>query len=208
MTATISGLTGLTELQVAQLAAAAVAVISLAAYIYAPAWLFGSNARFWNPLRRILVPALDHLLDTRGDELGLPDDINYVEYELARSEYAARAETTVNDVGEALAEAGFRRMPLAALKSLPDGRVERASWARRDSLLASTQTHVMLFDAPPGTPGVELYAHVEPNALNPLRAWAHYRGRGYDTKVGGEIVREWLDEEAEFDYTTTLPSES
>jgi hypothetical protein len=203
----ISGLSGLTDTQIAQLAASAVAMITLAVYYRAPAWLFGPDAKFWNPLRRVIVPLLDRIAKTHGDELGLPDDLDYAAYELAQSEFAAQVEAGVDDVGEALAESGYTRMPLAALKSLPDGRIERASWARRDGLLASTQTHVMIFEAPPASTGVEIYAHTEPNALNPLRAWAHYRGRGYDPEAGGDIVREWLDEETEFDHTTTLPDE-
>jgi len=211
MTDFITGLTGLTALQVAQISAAAVALITLLIYYRAPAWLFGPEARFWNPIRRTVVPLLDRLAKTRGDELGLPDDLDYASYELARSEFAARVDAGVEEVGDALAAAGYRRMPLAALKTLPDGRIERASWAWRDGLLASTQTHVMIFEAPTsggGATAVEIYAHVEPNALNPLRAWAHYRGHGYDPKAGGEAVREWLEKETEFDYTTTLPSES
>lgn len=210
MTDFISGLAGLTDLQVAQLAAAAVATISLAIYYRAPPWLFGADATFWNPVRRAIVPLLDRLVKTRGDDLGLPEDLDYAAYELARSEFAAQVDVTAYEVGEALAAAGYRRMPLAALKTLPDGRVERASWAWRDGLLASTQTHVMVFEAPPNRGGastVEVYAHVEPNALNPLRAWAHYRGRGYDPETGGDVVREWLENETEFDYTTTLPAD-
>ena len=206
----ISGLSGLTDTQIAQLAASAVAMITLAVYYRAPAWLFGPDAKFWNPLRRVIVPLLDRVAKTHGNDLGLPDDLDYTAYELARSEFAAQVDATAYEVGEALAAAGYRRMPLAALKTLPDGRVERASWAWRDSLLASTQTHVMIFEAPPNRGGastVEVYAHVEPNALNPLRAWAHYRGRGYDPEAGGDVVREWLDEQTEFDYTTTLPDE-
>ena len=208
MTDFITGLTGLTALQVAQISAAAVALITLGIYYRAPAWLFGPEARFWNPIRRTVVPLLDRLAKTRGDELGLPDDLNYASYELANTEFAARVDAGVEEVGDALAADGYRRMPLAALKSLPDGRIERASWAWRDGLLARQQTHVMIFEAPPGASGVDIYPHVEPNAINPLRAWAHYRGKGYDPAAGGDAVREWLEKETEFDYTTTLPSDS
>jgi hypothetical protein len=194
------------QLLTAEAAAVVVSVIALLIYLRAAAWLFGPDARFWNPLRQLLVPLLDHLVKTRGQEFGIPEDINYASYELAQSEFAARVDANVEAVGEALADAGYRRMPLAALKTLPDGRVERASWAWRDGLLASTQTHVMLFEAPTGD--VDIYAHREPNALNPLRAWAHYRGHGYDPEAGGDAVREWLEKEAVFDYTTTLPADS
>jgi hypothetical protein len=199
---------GLTATQIAQITAAAVALITLGIYYRAPAWLFGPDPTFWNPIRRALIPTLDRFVDTSGDDAGLPSKLDYAAYELAYSEHAATVDAGVHEIGEALADAGYKRMPLAALKTLLDGRVERASWASRDGLLARQQTHVMVFDAPPGTAGVELYAHVEPNALNPLRAWAHYRGRGYDPAAGGEAVREWLEKETEFDYTTTLPSES
>jgi len=75
-------------------------------------------------------------------------------------------------------------------ETLPDGRTEAASWARRDALLARRQTHVILFEA---DDGVDIYAHEEPNALNPLTAWRHYRGRGYDPAAGVATVREWLN---------------
>ena len=165
--------------------AAVVATVALLAYYYAPDWVFGPEARLWNPLRRVLVPIIDQLLDEHGG-----DDLDYATYELDNSEHAARVEASVEEVGEALAGVGYHRMPLAALKTLPDGRVEAASWARRDALLARRQTHVMLFEA---DDGVDIYAHEEPNALNPLTAWRHYRGRGYDPAAGVATVREWLN---------------
>jgi len=164
--------------------AAVVAAVALLAYYYAPGWVFGADARFWNPIRRLLVPVVDQLLDEHGG------DLDYASYELDNSEHAARVEADVVAVGDALADAGYKRMPLAALKTLPDGRVEAASWARRPSLLARRQTHVIVFEA---DNGVDIYAHGEPNAINPLTAWKHYRGRGYDPAAGVKTVREWLN---------------
>ena len=163
--------------------AAVVAAVALLAYYYAPGWVFGADARLWNPIRRLLVPVVDQLLDEHGG------DLDYASYELDNSEHAARVEADVVAVGDALADAGYKRMPLAALKTLPDGRVEAASWARRSSLLARRQTHVILFEA---DNGVDIYAHEEPNALNPLTAWRHYRGVGYDPAAGVATVRAWL----------------
>ena len=164
--------------------AAVVAAVGLIAYYYAPSWLFGPEARFWNPIRRVLVPIIDRwLADTAGD-------LDYAAYELDQSEHAGRVEADVVAVGDALADAGYKRMPLAALKTLPDGRVEAASWARRSSLLARRQTHVILFEADGAT---DIYAHEEPNATNPLTAWKHYRGVGYDPAAGVKTVREWLN---------------
>jgi hypothetical protein len=181
--------------QVYRLVAAIVATVALIAYLRSPAWVFGPQARFWNPLRRALVPVLDRLAADQLNE-ATGGKISYASYELDRAGFVARVETSTVDLERALYDAGFTRMPLAALKTLPDGRIERASWARRAGLLAREQTHVMLFPTPPGESGVDVYAHREPNAINPFRAWAHYKGRGYDPAGGVEEIRQWLRESA------------
>ena len=178
-----------------QIVAALVASVALYAYLRSPAWVFGPQARFWNPLRRVLVPVLDriareHLTDRTGGE------ISYAAYELDNSEYVGRVEASVGEFERELYADGFERMPLAALKSLDDGRIERGSWARRDGLLASRQHHIMLFESPAGESGIDVYSHTEPNALNPAEAWAHYTGKRYDPQAGVDKTRAWLNESA------------
>ena len=188
------------ETLVYQAAAALVAVVALHAYLRSPAWVFGPQARFWNPLRRVFVPLLDriareHLADATGGE------IDFAAYELANSEYVGRVEASVGAFERELYDAGFKRMPLAALKSLDDGRIEQGSWARRDGLLADRQVHVMLFESPAGESGIDVFAHEEYNALNPAVAWKHYTGERYDPAAGVAEIRAWLDESA-FEWTT------
>ena len=183
------------ETVVYQTAAALVAFAALYAYLRSPAWVFGPQARFWNPLRRVLVPVLDRIADRHLDDR-TDGAISYAQYELDNSEYVGRVEASVGEFERALYGRGFKRLPLAALKTLSDGRVERGSWARRDGLLAERQTHVMLFDTPTGESGVDVYAHAEPSAINPATAWKHYRGIGYSPSEGVDKLRTWLDESA------------
>ena len=154
---------------------------------YAPTWIKGPRATFWNPLRRALLPALDRLL---AGKVG-----GYAAYELDNSEFVGTIVGSIEDVEELLYEQGYERMPLAALKSLEDGRVEQASWAHRDAPFDREQTHVMLFE---GTGGVDVFAHREPSAIHPATAYAHYRGRGYDVDAGVEHVREQLGDRLVF----------
>ena len=189
------------ETIVYQTAAALVAFLALYAYLRSPSWVFGPQARFWNPLRRVLVPVLDavasrHLDDRTGGA------ISYAQYELDNSEHVGRVEASVGEFERELYDGGFKRLPLAALKSLPDGRIERGSWARRDGLLAERQTHVMLFESPVVDSGVDVYAHEEPNAINPATAWKHYQGIGYSPSEGVETMRAWLDDSG-FEWTSS-----
>ena len=183
------------ETIVYQTAAALVAFGALYAYLRSPAWVFGPQARFWNPLRRALVPVLDRIADQHLDDR-TGGAISYAQYELDNSEYVGRVEASVGEFERALYDSGFKRLPLAALKTLPGGRIERGSWARREGLLAERQTHVMLFESPAGESGIDVYAHAEPSAINPTTAWKHYRGVGYSPSEGVDELRAWLDESA------------
>ncbi len=174
-----------------QLAAPLVATTALLAMLWAARQprsrrLLGPAADFWEFARRLVLPLLDRLLRRR-----VPGQ-HYAAYTLSLDEVVGTIDATPEEVEQLLWDAGFRRMPLAALKDLPDGRVERGSWAYRDSLLASKQVHVMLFSAGEGQTLVA--AHQETNALSPFRALEHYRGIGYDVPAGEREVRRRLDE--------------
>ncbi len=148
--------------------------------------VLGPAADGWEYVRRGLLPLLDRLLRRHA-----PGQ-HYAAYQLSLDEVVGTIDATPEEVEQLLWDAGFRRMPLAALKDLPDGRVERGSWAYRDSLLADRQLHVMLFATSEGQTLVA--AHQEANALNPAVAMDHYRGRGYDVPAGERAVRERFDE--------------
>lgn len=61
---------------------------------------------------------------------------------------------------------------------------------------ARKQDHVTLYaQSPPGGDGVavHVYAHREPNSLNPVMAYKHYRGSGVDVQAGVQAVRSDLE---------------
>ncbi len=107
---------------------------------------------------------------------------HYASYELTDRELVGLIDAPPEEVEQLLWDAGAVRQPLAALKTLPDGRKEVGSWAFRDGLLAETQTHVILFDGDPrgrdvggGSPGG--LSHQPLDRPGPLpRAWVRCRG--------------------------------
>jgi len=144
----------------------------------------GPTATFWNRGRAAVLPRLDRLASRLR--------LGYAAYELDDSEYAGRIDAPLEDVDTLLAAYGFERMPLSAWKTLPDGRSEAGSWARRDHPLAERQLHVMLFRAGDAT---DCYAHEEYNAFHPRYAADHYHGVSYDPPAGCRQLRELLGDE-------------
>jgi hypothetical protein len=144
----------------------------------------GPSATFWNRGRAALLPGLDRLARRLG--------VGYAAYELQPREYAGRIDAPVEDVDKLLAAYGFERMPLSAWKTLPDGRSEAGSWARREGPLADRQLHVMLFRADEGA--TDVYAHDEYNAFHPRHAANHYHGVDYCPETGCRQLRELIGE--------------
>jgi len=181
----------LTTLEIVPVVASLVSLVALLLFVRAlrgprTRRLLGPAADWWETLRRWLLPLLDRIARER-----LPGD-HYASYELASREIVGVIDAPPERVEQLLWEAGARRMPLAALKRLPDGRVEIGSWAFRESPLARRQVHVMLFATAEGRTLVA--AHEEASALNPWTAWDHYRGVGLSAEKGERAVRERLDE--------------
>jgi len=176
------------DITTTQLAASLVATAALLATAWAlqqprSRALLGPAADGWEYLRRGVWPLLDRLAP----------GTHYASYELTDRELVGLIDAPPEEVEQLLWNAGAVRQPLAALKTLPDGRKEVGSWAFRDSLLAPTQTHVVLFEGI--LEGETLVAaHEEPSPLLPWTALDHYRGRGYDVEAGERAVRERLDE--------------
>jgi len=144
----------------------------------------GPTATFWNRGRAAVLPGLDRLATRLG--------AGYAAYELQPREYAGRIDVPVEDVDRLLAAHGFERMPLSAWKTLPDGRSEAGSWARRDGLLADRQLHVMLFRTEDGA--TDIYAHDEFNAFHPRYASEHYHGVDYCPQTGCQQLQELIGE--------------
>jgi hypothetical protein len=152
----------------------------------------GPTATFWNRGRAAVLPGLDRLATRLG--------AGYAAYELQPREYAGRIDAPVEDVDRLLAAHGFERMPLSAWKTLPDGRSEAGSWARRDGVLADRQLHVMLFRTGDGT--TDVYAHDEFNAFHPRYAAEHYHGVDYCPQTGCQQLQELIGE-----YLTEPPTQ-
>ena len=142
----------------------------------------GPSATFWNRGRAALLPGLHRLAQRLR--------LGYAAYELDPCEYAGRIDAPVEDVDRLLAAYGFERMPLSAWKTLPDGRSEAGSWARRDDLLADRQLHVMLFRTEDGA--TDVYAHDEFNAFHPGHATKHYNSVDYCPQTGQQQLSELI----------------
>lgn len=164
----------------------------LALGLYLGRGALGPDANWWGPLRRTIVPKLDRFLADKG---------MYAENSADENEFVGTAALDPEGVEAALYEQGYLWNFAAGLKTGPDGRTEYSSWARRqvqrpqlrrllgtleripalgvpievlESILARRQVHVTLFD---GDDVTHVFAHEEPNAINPLLYAAHYRGR-------------------------------
>ena len=153
----------------------------------------GPAADWWEVVRRTVLPPLNRLL--RDRELG------YAAYTLQYREHVGTLAKDPEAAERLLWEHGFVRNPLAAYKTLPNGTGEIGSWVYRESLLAKEQVHVMLF---PTANGTHVFAHRKPSASNPLTAYSHYMGRGYDPDAGAEFVLERLPIEV-WDMTAAKP---
>ncbi len=79
--------------------------------------LLGPAADYWEYGRRALLPLLDRLLRRHA-----PGQ-HYAAYQLSLDEVVGTIDATPEAVEQLLWDAGFRRMPVAALKDLP-GRSE------------------------------------------------------------------------------------
>jgi hypothetical protein len=161
-----------------------VSLIGLLAFVWAirhprTKLILGPPADFWELIRRYGLP----LLGKR-----LPDRI-YTTGNVTESQFVVRTDKSPEQVEEVLWANGYKRMPLAAFKSLPDGRKSVGSWAYRDGPLSDKQLHITLFEAENGT-GV--YAHLEPSAINPLTAYAHFASDEVDARAGVEAAQKQL----------------
>ncbi|MFC6835682.1 hypothetical protein [Halomarina ordinaria] len=111
--------------------------------------------------------------------------------EIEPREFAMTLAAPLEAVEDDLWAAGFRRHPLARVKTR-DGVASAGSWVLLDHLLARRQLHVMLF--PDEDEGVtHVYAHEEYASLNPLVAYAHYTGHGQSAAAGVARVEALFD---------------
>lgn len=149
----------------------------------------GPEGRWWERLRRT-----GSRLFGRVDDDGGPRPIT-------DGEFAGTLDCDLGTAERRLYQDGFVRNPMARLKTR-EGTPEDGSWVYRESPLAPTQLHLMLFETGERT---DVYAHTELSSVNPLCGPAHFRGEGQSVRLGVERAREWFD--LDTSTATTAPPE-
>lgn len=142
----------------------------------------GPETEFWEFVRGTAIPTLDRV--------GRALDVGYAAYTVGYQEYAGTLEMPPERAESFLHDHGFRRNPLSAYKTLPNGREEQGSWVWRESLVTTKQLHVMTFERRNGE--TDCFAHWEYSAINPLTALKHYRGVDYSPKKGERLLEQKL----------------
>jgi hypothetical protein len=93
------------------------------------------------------------------------------------------------------------QLPVAGPIGTMLGRFLQAS----GDIFARRQTDVTIFTQNrAGDPFIWVFAHDEPNSLNPLTAWRHYLARSWNAQRGVDEVRDVL-EEHDVEYSTSKP---
>lgn len=170
----------------------------------------GAEADFWETLRATTITYLSKF--AKRSSL-------YVSTQTTMAEYAGETEMSEDSFERALQEAGFLRQPLASLHRNERNWSEDGSWAKPrgfiipfrrladsipicgsimrrlvtslDSILAMRQTHVIFYTRRDSDRCIiYVYAHDEPNPMNPLTAASHYAGNGF--KPAPEMARKEL----------------
>lgn len=174
------------------------------AYLYVGKAFVGPDDNYWGPLRRTLLPHLDRILHEHG---------GYAVNKARGEEFVGVVDEPPERVERYLYRSGYLWNFAAGLKTNPDDRVEYSSWAKRrvqrprlrrvldalggvpvlgvapeiiESIVAWRQVHPSLF-AIDGGAKTEVYAHEEPNAINPLLFIAHY-SPGRDSLLGRDVT--------------------
>jgi len=168
-----------------------VAVLILYHYVGSE-YLGADENEHWNRLRRAVLGGFDGLVREHTD---------FALTNRARpGERVGSLPLTSQQLAVALEEAGYLQGILSGLKTRPRGaeqgdevQYESGSMVYRESksdlipdIFAVHQVHVFWFENGDGT--VDVYAHHEYSAANPVYAWPHYRAVGQDYERGIDAV--------------------
>ena len=186
-----------------------VAVLAAVAVAYMPRRI-GQDTRLWRTIRGLL-PYVDAAARDRGF---------YTTYEIDPAEETVGVwHGSLESLESALEAEGYRLGPLAAHKSLPDGRQELGSWVDLGDrispgwlealrlMVTPWQTHITLFEADDTDDQYLVTAHHERSAYSPLTAYWHLRARDYSPSRGVEIVSEHLADRERFEVLTNTPDQ-
>lgn len=159
-------------------------VVTILYHYLGKEYLGADENEFWNKLRRGVLAPLD---DTVRKKTSFALTNNPHE-----GERVGTFDLTSQELAGTLGEGGYLQGVLSGLKTreisgLTDH--EAGSMVLRESksslipdALAIHQNHVFWFENDDGT--LDVYAHYEYSALNPLVAWKHYRAVGQDYAEG------------------------
>jgi hypothetical protein len=137
-----------------------------------------------NAARRTIYPQIHYLLQgTFG---------GYAVTHTTADEYVLTAQCSEDEIESLLADLGFSRNPISAVKVRVDGNTAEGSWVWRASPLASYQLHIILHELDEAD-GVDVYAHWECSWIR--HPYKHYVARGYDAEKGVELARKWLTDD-------------
>jgi hypothetical protein len=185
----------------------------------------GADDDFWPALRNRLLPVLDRLGATSGlyvkhqqsqrefvgivamDEEAFErelEDAGFYRNPLAAVKRSpsgwksdgswARRYGRIRGLGELLRSVD---VPVAGLIGSMLGRFLAAT----GDVFARRQLHITIYtEEREGGTRIHLFAHDEPNSLNPLTAWRHYVGKAWSAKKGVRKARDVLEEQ-EIPYT-------
>ena len=152
-----------------------------------PKFLLDSDDDWQEGLRRWLYPRLHPLLVRYG---------GYGVGHCGWNQYAGTFDEDEEVVEDELVDVGFRRNPIAAYKSLPDGRKSEGSWVllnedAPDHVAPGMQLHITLFKRKDGKPGREVYAHYEDDwRASPSD---HLNEANFSAAAGVDIARDYLN---------------
>jgi hypothetical protein len=162
------------------------------------------NNAFFSTLRRVLP-----FIDKHARDHGF-----YAAYDVEREELAGTLQLPEDEAIDVFHDNGYIQNSIAAHKSDWEGRREIASlahygrdgsaiksWSKMKRFLMMAfviqkQTHVTLFRR--GPEDIIVTAHHEYSPYCVLRAYKHFRGKGYDVEKGVENVIEDLEDVDEF----------
>jgi len=179
--------------------------------------VLGADDDYWPRIRNRLLPVLDRLGATSGlyaehqqserefvgivamDEEAFErelEDAGFHRNPLAAVKRSpsgwksdgswARRYGRIRGLGEVLRSAD---VPVAGLIGQMLGRFLAAT----GDVFARRQLHITIYtEEREGGTQLHLYAHSEPNSLNPLTAWRHYVGKGWSAEKGVQDAREVL----------------
>jgi hypothetical protein len=155
--------------------------------------ILNSDDDWIESFRRSLYPLLHDPLSKLGEKIG----VNlYAVGSVGGNQYVGKFDENEDAIEEEF-DSRAERNPVAALKSLEDGRTSEGSWVVLhdhcpDLIEEGKQLHFTLFVREDGAAGRELYAHYEDDwRAAPL---AHLRSENFSPEKGVKIAEEYLDE--------------